>query len=79
MGVLWALCDGGHATFRVLQERCETISPAVLNSRLKELRMARLVERSSKGYVATDLGRELYTHLNPLGAWAKIWSKALEQ
>lgn len=79
MGVVWSLCEGGPATFRDLQNRCETISPAVLNARLKELREARLVEHSNKGYAATDLGRELYSHLNPLGAWAKVWAKALER
>ena len=77
LGVLWALSDGGPAKFRDLQERCETISPAVLNSRLKELREARLVEHSTNGYAATDLGLELYAHLMPLGTWAKTWAKAL--
>ena len=77
MGVLWTLCEGGPATFRELQDRCESISPAVLNARLKELRQARLVGRSADGYVATDLGRALFGHLTPLGAWAKVWAKAL--
>ena len=79
MGVLWTLCEGGPATFRELQARCETISPAVLNARLKELREARLVERSSEGYAATGLGRELYGHLNPLGSWAKVWARSLRR
>ena len=79
MGALWCLCEGGPATFRDLQNRCETISPTVLNVRLKELRQARLVAHSREGYVATDLGRELYSHLLPLGSWAKVWAKALEQ
>ena len=78
MGVLWTLCEGGPATFRDLQKRCETISPAVLNTRLKELREARLVIHTGRGYLATDLGHELYGHLTPLGAWAKVWAKALK-
>lgn len=78
MGVLWVLCEGGAATFRELQSRCETISPSVLNSRLKELRQARLVEVSDSGYVATQLGHALFTHLEPLGAWSKGWAKALD-
>jgi DNA-binding HxlR family transcriptional regulator len=49
----------------------------VLNSRLRELREAQLIERNAEGYVATKLGRELYDHLVPLGAWAKKWGKAL--
>ena len=79
MGVLWTLCEGGPATFRDLQKRCETISPAVLNTRLKELREARLVIHTGSGYLATDLGQELYAHLTPLGAWAKLWAKALKR
>ena len=79
MGVLWTLCEGGPATFRVLQERCESISPAVLNARLKELREARLVERTAEGYAATKLGHELFGHLEPLGAWAKVWGRAVRK
>ena len=77
MGVLWTLCEHGPSTFRELQGHCETISPSVLNARLKELREARLVCLSEKGYAATDLGRELFAHLSPLGAWSKVWGKAL--
>lgn len=79
MGVLWVLCEGGAATFRELQGRCETISPSVLNSRLKELREARLVEMSDGGYVATRLGHDLFAHLEPLGAWSRKWAKALSR
>ena len=74
MGVLWTLSKGGPCTFRVLQDRCETISPSVLNARLKELRAAGLVERSDQGYRATPLGFELYGLLVPLGDWSKRWA-----
>ena len=77
MGVLWTLCENQPATFRELQEKCETISPAVLNQRLKELRAAKLVDRAEHGYVATPEGLELYGQLVPLGAWSKKWSKSL--
>jgi DNA-binding HxlR family transcriptional regulator len=77
MGVLWTLCEGGPATFRVLQERCETISPSVLNHRIQELQTARLIEKAEQGYSATRLGRQIYDQLVPLGAIAKTWSKAL--
>ena len=77
MGVLWILCEQEPATFRDLQARCETISPAVLNKRLAELRAARLVDRAEGGYVATALGRELFEQLVPLGAWSKGWADAL--
>jgi DNA-binding HxlR family transcriptional regulator len=77
MGVLWNLSKGGACTFRELQERCEGISPSVLNSRLKELRSRGLVEHSHEGYCATPTGHELYVLLVPLGGWAKKWAAKL--
>jgi DNA-binding HxlR family transcriptional regulator len=77
MGILWTLCESGPATFRALQERCETISPSVLNHRLQELQTARFVEKTEQGYAATHLGRQVYEQLVPLGAIAKIWSAEL--
>lgn len=79
MGILWTLCEAGPATFRVLQERCETISPSVLNHRLQELQAARFVEKTQHGYVATGLGRQVHERLIPLGAVAKHWSEALNE
>lgn len=77
MGILWVLCNDGPCSFRALQERCETISPAVLNTRLKELRAAKLVALSGDGYIVTSLGRSLYPLLLPMGEWAKKWGKEL--
>ena len=77
MGVLWQLCEGGATTFRELQARCETISPTVLNQRLKELQAARFVERTTAGYAATELGRRVYDQLVPLGATAVLWREVL--
>jgi DNA-binding HxlR family transcriptional regulator len=77
MGILWNLSRGGPCTFRQLQQRCEAISPTVLNTRLKELREAGLVEHSQEGYRATIAGRQLYTLLGPLGVWAKKWAAEL--
>lgn len=77
MGVLWTLRENEPSTFRELQDRCESISPAVLNQRLKELKAAQLVDRSDAGYVCTKKGRELYGQLVPLGSWAKRWAKTL--
>lgn len=74
MGVLWTLAEIGPSTFRHLQDKCETISPAVLNQRLKELRAAGLVHRVDEGYAVTELGREIYQYLVPLGQVAKTWA-----
>lgn len=78
MGVLWTLAEGGPLTFRALQARCETISPAVLNQRLKELQAAGLVARSGEGYRVTDLGEAVYERLVPLGAIARTWGAAMD-
>lgn len=74
IGILWQLSEGGSATFRELQARCETVSPTVLNARLKELRQAGLVERTKDGYSATPLGIELYEMLAPLRKWSRKWA-----
>jgi len=79
MGVLWTLCEIGPATFRALIEKCESISPTILTVRLKELQTARFVEKSTGGYVATVLGRQVYEQLVQLGATAKIWSRVLAE
>ena len=77
MGVLWILCEHGPLTFRALADKCESISPTVLNVRLKELQAASFVEKSAGGYVATSFGRRVYEQLVPLGATAKAWAKLL--
>lgn len=77
MGVLWTLNEIEPATFRKLQDRCESISPAVLNQRLKELRAAGLVDRGEGGYIVTSMGHELHALLVPLGSAAKKWAETL--
>ena len=73
MGIIWQL-HHGPATFRVLQNACESISPSILNSRLKDLREAQLIERSLDGYQLTDMGRELFQLLLPFGQWSIEWA-----
>lgn len=72
--VLWELRDT-PATFRELQARCDEISPAVLNTRLRELRSAAIVETGDDGYQLTASGRGLLEALAPLNAWAASWAK----
>jgi DNA-binding HxlR family transcriptional regulator len=45
-----------------------------MNSRVKELREARLVELTSGGYALTAEGLELMRHLKPLHRWAEGWA-----
>jgi len=76
MGIIWNLSNG-PATFRALQGCCETISPSILNSRLKELREAQLIDRSLDGYHLTSMGVELFLLLKPFGAWAINWAQQI--
>ena len=77
MGVLWTINVEGPSTFRVLQEKCESISPSVLNARLAELKEAGLVISGERGYEATSLGIDVYQALLPLSAVSKKWQEHL--
>jgi len=76
MGILWQL-SRGPATFRGLQAACESISPAILNTRLKDLREAQLVIHSGEGYQLTEMGLGLYQLLAPLAPWALEWGRTI--
>jgi DNA-binding HxlR family transcriptional regulator len=72
--VLWEL-RGVPLTFRALQDAAAT-NPAQLNTRLKELREARLVDHGEGGYQLTADGRALLEAMRPLSDWAERWSGA---
>jgi DNA-binding HxlR family transcriptional regulator len=72
--VLWEL-RGEPLTFRALQDAAAT-NPALLNTRLKELRDAGVVDHGEGGYFLTDAGRALMQALHPLSAWADAWGRA---
>ena len=74
--VLWEL-RAEPLPFRALREACDGVSPAVLNTRLAELRDAGLVASTGDGYAVTAMGEELATALAPLSAWAQRWSRRL--
>src|SRR5947209_20054456 len=63
--LLWELRDGHAQSFRLLRASADGISPSVLNTRLKELREARLVELADAGYVLTRPGLDLMNLLGP--------------
>lgn len=71
----WELRDGSSLSFRELQERCDTMSPSVLNARLRELRDAGIVGRDGRGYRLTTEGMALGEALEPLNEWAKRWAR----
>jgi DNA-binding HxlR family transcriptional regulator len=73
--VIWELREGG-LSFRALQQRCDGVSPSVLNTRLAELREAGvLAQREADGYRLTREGAALLAALAPLDAWAKSWAR----
>lgn len=76
LGVIWQL-SSGPMTFRQIQERCEQISPTILNRRIKELTSSGLLERGEQGYQLTATGTELFEFLKPLGAWSQQWADEL--
>jgi DNA-binding HxlR family transcriptional regulator len=54
--VLWALRDGHPQTFRLLQDSVGGITPNTLNTRIKEMREAGLLDHGSDGYIVTPVG-----------------------
>jgi len=72
--ILWELRDG-PLTFRAIREACEGVSPSVLNSRLRELRDAGVIERSVGGYTLTGSGESLRKSLVPLYRWSEEWAR----
>ncbi len=74
MRVLWALRDGHPQTFRLLQDSVGGITPNTLNTRLKELREAALVDHGGDGYGLTPLGADLLKRLGELQGFATRWS-----
>jgi DNA-binding HxlR family transcriptional regulator len=71
--VLWALRDGHAQTFRLLQDSVGGITPNTLNTRIKELREAGLVNHGNDGYIVTASGSDLLKRMNDLPAFAAKW------
>jgi DNA-binding HxlR family transcriptional regulator len=73
--VIWALSDGHPQTFRLLQDSVGGVTPNTLNTRLKELRAARLVDHSGHGYRLTTQGTDLARRLVEVRQFAGKWSQ----
>ena len=71
--VLWALRDGHPQTFRLLQDSVGGITPNTLNTRIKELREAGIVNHGTDGYSLTVSGQDLLKRLSDLQAFAGKW------
>lgn len=73
--IMWELRGGTTLNFRALQERCDGISPAVLNDRLGKLREAGIiVHAANEGYKLTEQGVRLGRGLNQLNELAEEWA-----
>lgn len=72
--VLWALKDNHPQTFRLLQDSVGAITPNTLNTRIKELRAAGLLDHNQNGYVVTTLGADLLKRMGDLSAFATKWA-----
>jgi DNA-binding HxlR family transcriptional regulator len=71
--VIWALSDGHPQTFRLLQDSVGGVTPNTLNTRLKQLRAARLVDHAGAGYRLTPQGAELARRLVEVQQFAPRW------
>lgn len=74
--VLWALRDGHTQTFRLLQDSVGGVTPNTLNTRLKELRAANLINHGTGGYGLTPTGLDLLKRLSDLQAFSNKWVAA---
>jgi len=77
MRVIWALSDGHPQTFRLLQDSVGGVTPNTLNTRLKQLRAARLVEHGRDGYRLTSQGADLARRMTDVQLFANRWAQQL--
>lgn len=77
MRVLWALKDGHPQTFRLLQDSVGGVTPNTLNTRIKELREAGLLNHGDSGYIVTKLGMDLLKQLSEIAGFATKWTTSL--
>lgn len=77
MRIIWELRDT-PLTFRELRERCDAMSPTVLNGRLHELRETDIVAVAEPGgYTLSPPGKQLLEAMTPLLHWASDWQQRL--
>jgi len=77
MRIIWELRET-PLTFRELRDRCDAMSPTVLNQRLRELRETDIIELpESGGYTLSQSGKKLLEAMMPLLHWSDGWHKKL--
>ncbi|MBC3910628.1 winged helix-turn-helix transcriptional regulator [Undibacterium umbellatum] len=75
--MIWEL-RGDPLSFRELRERCDAMSPTVLNQRLRELRETHIIEMAATGYSLSPSGQNLVQAMLPLLAWSEEWQQMLD-
>jgi len=76
--ILWEL-RADAMNFRELRTACGELSMSVLNTRLTELRAARLISHEAgSGYALTGQGLALMQAMRPMLAWAQAWAAELQ-
>lgn len=74
--IVWELREEPRR-FRELQDLIGA-SPTIINTRLAELRGAKLVQLDEEaGYRLTTLGEEMLRLMLPLHAWSEKWAKSI--
>lgn len=76
LGIIWFLSKK-PSTFKQIQHYCENNSPTLLSTRLKELQVTGLIEKTIDGYALTANGRSLFNVIEPMGAWSLHWAASL--
>lgn len=75
--VIWVLSDDHPQTFRLLQDSVSGVPPNTLNTRLKKLRAAHLVDRGGEAYRLTSQGADLARRLLDVQQFAPLWNQQL--
>lgn len=74
--IVWELREKPRR-FRELQDLIGA-SPTIINTRLAELRGAKLVQLDEEaGYRLTTLGEEMLRLMLPLHVWSEKWAKSI--
>ena len=74
--IVWELREEPKR-FRELQDLIGA-SPTIINTRLAELRGAKLVQLDEEaGYRLTTLGEEMLRLMRPLHVWSEKWAKSI--
>src|SRR5215469_13231059 len=72
--ILWELREETLG-FRVLQGRCDNLSPTILSRRLNEMRFMAIVRQGENNeYALTPAGKKLFRIILPLHSWAEDWA-----